>query len=91
LLRATTDATEAVLNSEVSFVCVGTPSLKNGKLDPAISRAWRGNWRGDPQKKSPHVFCAAQHGAGGDDGDGGAAILEKESGKKCGADFTVCL
>src|SRR6202161_1320607 len=33
LLQATTDANEAVLNSGVSFVCVGTPSLKNGKLD----------------------------------------------------------
>ena len=33
LLHATSDATAAVLNSEVSFVCVGTPSLKNGKLD----------------------------------------------------------
>ena len=32
-LHATTDAMQAVLNSEVSFVCVGTPSLKNGKLD----------------------------------------------------------
>ena len=32
-LHATTDARTAVLESDVSFVCVGTPSLRNGKLD----------------------------------------------------------
>src|ERR1035438_883811 len=32
-LPATTDSTAAVLESDVSFVCVGTPSLRNGKLD----------------------------------------------------------
>ena len=42
-LRATTDATEAVLNSEVYFVCVGTPSLKNGKLDrPEGAKVYEG-------------------------------------------------
>src|ERR1700757_4474997 len=30
-LHATCDAVEAVLNSDLSIVCVGTPSLKNGK------------------------------------------------------------
>ena len=32
-LRATTEADEAILSTEVSFVCVGTPSLHNGNLD----------------------------------------------------------
>src|SRR6266513_3318477 len=32
-LHATTDSIAAVLGSDVSFVCVGTPSLKSGKLD----------------------------------------------------------
>src|SRR4051812_24353946 len=31
-LRATTDATEAVLNTDVSFVCVGTPSDPDGSV-----------------------------------------------------------
>src|SRR5215471_4322398 len=33
MLRATTDSQRAVSESEISFVCVGTPSLRNGRLD----------------------------------------------------------
>jgi GDP-mannose 6-dehydrogenase len=32
-LRATTDADEAVADSELAFICVGTPSKGNGSLD----------------------------------------------------------
>src|SRR5919201_5769100 len=32
-LRATSDTDDAVANSEVSLLCVGTPSRKNGSLD----------------------------------------------------------
>src|SRR5512142_1939819 len=32
-LHATSDARAAVMETEISFLCVGTPSLRNGKLD----------------------------------------------------------
>src|SRR5712664_887543 len=32
-LHATTDAAAAVHQTDISFICVGTPSLRNGKLD----------------------------------------------------------
>jgi GDP-mannose 6-dehydrogenase len=39
-LRATTSAAEAVTESEVALICVGTPSRRNGQLDvSAVQRA----------------------------------------------------
>ena len=32
-LKATTNVAEAIANTELSFICVGTPSLENGGLD----------------------------------------------------------
>ena len=91
LLRATTDATAAVLDSEVSFVCVGTPSLKNGKLDLShIESVAREIGAAIRQKKSPHVFVLRSTVLAGTTETVVLPILEKESGKKCGQDFTVC-
>jgi GDP-mannose 6-dehydrogenase len=91
LLRATTDPTAAVLNSEVSFVCVGTPSLKNGKLDLGhIEHVAREIGAAIRQKTSPHVFVLRSTVLAGTTEAVVVPILEKESGKKCGQDFTVC-
>jgi GDP-mannose 6-dehydrogenase len=90
-LHATTDATEAVLNSEVSFVCVGTPSLKNGKLDLShIENVAREIGAAIQQKKSPHVFVLRSTMLPGTTEKVVLPILEKASGKQCGRDFTVC-
>jgi len=91
LLRATTDATAAVLNSEVSFVCVGTPSLKNGKLDLSHIESVAGEIGAAlRRKKSPHVFVLRSTVLAGTTETIVLPILEKESGRKCGRDFTLC-
>jgi len=90
-LHATLDAGEAVSNSDVSFVCVGTPSLKNGKLDLShIESVAREIGAAIRQKKSPHVFVLRSTVLPGTTQTVAIPILEKESGKKCGRDFTVC-
>ena len=61
-LHATTDALQAVMNSDVSFVCVGTPSLKNGKLKYQSHRKRRsGNRHGHISKRNLRTCscCAA--------------------------------
>jgi GDP-mannose 6-dehydrogenase len=91
LLRATTDSADAVLNSEVSFVCVGTPSLKNGKLDLShIEQVAREIGAAVAKKNGPHVFVLRSTVLAGTTEGVVLPILEKESGKKCGRDFTVC-
>lgn len=91
LLRATTHAAEAVLNSEVSFVCVGTPSLKNGKLDLShIEHVAQEIGAAIGKKKSPHVFVLRSTVLAGTTETVVLPILEKASGRKCGKDFTVC-
>ena len=37
-LRATTDVREAVMGSDISLICVGTPSQLNGNLDLSYVR-----------------------------------------------------
>jgi len=90
-LHATTDATYAVLNSDVSFVCVGTPSLKNGKLDLShIEKVATEIGAAIKAKKSPHVFVLRSTVLPGTTESVVLPILERESGKQCGRDFTVC-
>jgi len=56
-LHATIDSTAAVLESDGSFVCVGTPSLRNGKLDLShIEKVAREIGAALKQKKSGHTI-----------------------------------
>jgi GDP-mannose 6-dehydrogenase len=90
-LHATTDATQAVLDSDVSFVCVGTPSLRNGKLDLShIEHVAREIGAAIRQKKLPHALVLRSTVLPGTTETVVLPILEKESGKQSGRDFTVC-
>src|SRR5258708_38757215 len=83
-LHATTDALSAVLNSDVSFVCVGTPSLKNGKLDLShIASVAREIGTAIRQKKGPHVFVLRSTVLAGATQGVGRSILAGASGKQC--------
>ncbi len=89
-LHATVDSTAAVMDSDVSFVCVGTPSLRNGKLDLShIEKVAREIGAALKQKKSPHVFVLRSTVLPGTTESIVLPILEQASGRRAGTDFTV--
>lgn len=89
-LHATTDSIAAVLESDLSFVCVGTPSLRSGKLDLShIEKVAREIGSALKQKKSVHTFVLRSTVLPGTTESIVLPILEQASGRRAGVDFTV--
>ena len=90
-LRATTDAVRAVLDSEISFVCVGTPSLRSGKLDLTyVERVVHEIGAALRQKNSYHVIVLRSTVLPGTTESLVIPTVEKVSGRRAGKDFAVC-
>jgi GDP-mannose 6-dehydrogenase len=91
-LRATSDAAFAVLNSQITFLCVGTPSLRNGKLDLGhIEPVCREVGQALKKKQSFHVVVLRSTVLPGTAESIVIPTLETASGKKMGDDFAVCV
>ena len=91
MLHATTDAAEAVRNSEISFVCVGTPSLRSGKLDLGyVERVVHEIGIALQKKNSYHVIVLRSTVLPGTTESLVIPTLEKASGRRAGIDFAVC-
>ena len=92
LLRCTDEATTTVLDSEMSLICVGTPSNVNGSLDlrhlqsvcEEIGSALR-------SKQDHHTVVIRSTMLPGTLENLVVPALEKASGKKDGAQFSVCI
>jgi len=90
-VTVTTDVIQAVLGSELSLICVGTPSAPNGSQDQSaivklahdLGRAMRG-------KADGHVFVFRSTLVPGTVEDVLRPLVERESGKREGEDFHVC-
>ena len=90
-IRATTEASVAVRESDVSFVCVGTPSQRSGKLDLGyVERVVREIGAALKQKKSHHVVVLRSTVLPGTTESLVIPALEDSSGLRAGKDFTVC-
>ena len=90
-VQVTTDAEEAVLDSELSLVCVGTPSAPNGSQDQgAILRLAEQMGRALARKTDAHVVVFRSTLVPGTVEDVLRPIVERESGKKDGVDFHLC-
>ena len=90
-LRATLSHREAVLGSDVTFVIVPTPSDERGAFSirhaeeafAAIGRALR-------EKDEYHLVVLTSTVLPGATRYGLLPVLERESGKRCGADIGLC-
>ena len=90
-VSVTTDAALAVLDSDISLVCVGTPSAANGSQDQgAILRLAQEMGCALTQKSAPHIVVFRSTLVPGTVEDVLRPIVEKASGKKDGVDFHLC-
>ena len=90
-LRATENQDEAINHTELSFVCVGTPSQANGNLDLTyIRRVCELIGRALKNKSSRHTVVIRSTILPGTMRDIVIPTLEECSGKKAGVDFGVC-
>ena len=90
-LHATLDPCAAIQESDISFICVGTPSLPNGKLDLGhVEHVASEIGRGLKLKNSFHVIVLRSTVLPGTTESLVIPALEKASGKREGSDFAVC-
>ncbi|MGH9455778.1 MAG: nucleotide sugar dehydrogenase, partial [Terriglobia bacterium] len=89
-LRATRDTAQAVTDTEISFVCVGTPSLPNGKLDLShISNVCREIGESLKLKSDFHLVVIRSTTLPGSTSSVATPALESASGKRAGEGFAV--
>jgi len=91
-LKATTGTVMAVQSSEVSLVCVGTPSNANGSLDLSyVTRVCEEIGAALKQKSTRHIIVIRSTILPGTVENVVVPSLEKYSGLKAGAGFGVCI
>ena len=90
-LRATADPVEAIQQTELSFVCVGTPSQLNGNLDLShIRRICEQIGSALKGKSAHHTVVIRSTILPGTMRGVVIPILEEFSGKTAGKDFGLC-
>jgi GDP-mannose 6-dehydrogenase len=91
-LRATTDSAEAVRETELSLICVGTPSHSNGSLDLTyVKRVCQEIAAALEGKRTRHTVVIRSTMLPGTIESVVTPTLEVYSGLKAGRDFGVCI
>ena len=91
-LSTSMDSHDAIQNSDVSLICVGTPSKHDGSLD--LEFVWRvcgSIGDGLASREGYHVVVIRSTVLPGTVRDVLIPLLEERSGKKVGPDFGVCM
>jgi GDP-mannose 6-dehydrogenase len=89
-LKATIDHSAAVSSTDISLICVGTPSRENGSLDTAfVSRVAEEIGESLRKSTSFHSVVMRSTMLPGTMEDMVIPILERESGKRAGREFGI--
>lgn len=92
LITTTQDVEKAVLDSDVSFICVGTPSRANGSLDIShVEHVCRQIGAALKKKSAMHTVVGRSTMLPGTTETVLVPALESASGKKAQKDFNVCV
>jgi GDP-mannose 6-dehydrogenase len=90
-LRVTCDVAEAVTDSDLSFICVGTPARADGSQDlTAIRRLLESLGTALKTTPHPHLIVVRSTVLPGTTQNIVRPLLEMRSGKRAGVDFDVC-
>ncbi len=91
-LHATTDSAAAIMQTDISFLCVGTPSLRSGKLDLGhVEPVCREIGQVLKRKNTFHVVVLRSTVLPGTAESIVIPALEQSSGKRMDTDFGVCV
>jgi len=89
-LKATTDLNTAIENSEISFICVGTPSDSEGRIDLQYVKSAAESLGKALASVDNHTVVVKSTVVPGTTENVVLPLLEKNSGKKAG-EFGVCM
>lgn len=91
-IQATTDHHQAVRDTDLSMICVGTPSRPNGDLDLAyVERVCENIGAALKEKRARHIIVARSTMLPGSMAGTVIPALERASGKQAGRDFGVAI
>lgn len=90
-LSATNDLSQAVVDTEATFLIVPTPSKPSGGFSvDYVLEAAKGIGQGLRRKSGYHLVVLTSTVMPGDTGGQLLPALERHSGKRCGPDFGLC-
>ncbi len=92
LLAGSIDNVDAVRKSDISFICVGTPSLQDGSTDlSAVNESAKDIGLALKESDKYHVVVAKSTIPPGTTENVILPIVEEYSGRKVGVDFGLCM